>query len=70
MNESGDFMALSEENINVSAVVSPSNSFTLGKTKTNRRKGTATLTVDLPNPGDLPPPARASRRRALPARGR
>jgi len=30
-----------------------SNSFTLGRITRNKKKGTATLTVDVPNPGDL-----------------
>jgi hypothetical protein len=39
--------------LNVSAVVNPSNSFTLGKVKHNRKKGTATVAVTVPNPGSL-----------------
>jgi hypothetical protein len=39
--------------LNVSAVVEPSNSFTLGKAKLNKKKGTASLTVNVPNPGEL-----------------
>ena len=39
--------------LNVSAVVKPSNSFNLGRIARNKKKGTATLTLDLPNPGDL-----------------
>ena len=31
----------------------PSNSFTLGKPKLNKKKGTTTLTVNVPNPGEL-----------------
>jgi hypothetical protein len=39
---------------NISAVVTPSNTFTVGATTKNKKKGTATLTIaDLPNPGDL-----------------
>ncbi len=33
--------------------VTPSNDFSLGKLKLNKRKGTATLTVDVPGPGKL-----------------
>ena len=33
--------------------VKPSNAFTLGEITRNKRKGTATLTVNVPNPGDL-----------------
>jgi hypothetical protein len=43
----------SNRRLNISAVFSPSNTFTLGKVKRNTKKGTATLTVDLPNPGEL-----------------
>ena len=34
-------------------VVEPSNSFSLGKVKRNKKKGTATLAVEVPNPGTL-----------------
>jgi hypothetical protein len=51
--ESGAFMALSEKDINVSAVVSPSNSFTLSYAKYDKRKGTARVTARVPNPGEL-----------------
>jgi hypothetical protein len=52
-NEAGDFMTLSEKDINVSAVVSPSNSFTPGYPKYNKKTGTARLPVSVPNPGEL-----------------
>jgi hypothetical protein len=39
--------------LNVTAVVSPSNSFTVSKGKPKRKKGTVALTIDAPNPGDL-----------------
>jgi hypothetical protein len=40
--------------VNVSAVFEPLNSFTLlGKVVLNKKKGTATLTVNVPNPGEL-----------------
>jgi hypothetical protein len=39
--------------LNVSAVVEPTNTFSVGKAKRNRRTGTATLALDLPNPGDV-----------------
>lgn len=39
---------------NVSAVVEPTNSFSLGTITRNKKKGTATVTVqNLPNPGEL-----------------
>ncbi len=52
--EQGTFSsAFSNERVNVSAVLNPSNSFTLGAIARNKRKGTATLTVNVPNPGEL-----------------
>jgi len=39
--------------LNISAVFEPSNTFTLGKVRRNRRKGTATLTATVPNAGEL-----------------
>jgi hypothetical protein len=39
--------------INVTAVFVPTNTFTLGATKLNKKNGTATLTVNVPNPGEL-----------------
>ncbi len=39
--------------LNISAVVEPTNSFTLGKPKLNKKKGTATLAVNVPNPGTV-----------------
>jgi len=39
--------------VNITAVFEPSNSFTLGAVSRNKKKGTATLTVDAPNPGEL-----------------
>ena len=40
--------------LNLTAVVNPSNSFTLGDVDRNKKKGTATLTVAaIPNPGEL-----------------
>jgi hypothetical protein len=52
--ESGDFSANADgRRTNVSAVVEPSNVFTLGAAQLNRRKGTAKIPVSLPNPGEL-----------------
>jgi hypothetical protein len=42
-----------DSRLNVNAVVQPSNSFALGAIKRNRKKGTATLTVQIPNPGEI-----------------
>jgi len=44
----------SNRRLNLSAVVNPSNAFSLGTVRRNKKRGTATLTVeDLPNPGEL-----------------
>ncbi len=49
----GDFTPF-DRRLDVSAVVTPTNSFGLGKVKRNENKGTATITVeDVPNPGEL-----------------
>jgi hypothetical protein len=39
--------------VNISAVINPTNSFTLGGVTRNKKKGTATLAFSLPNPGDF-----------------
>lgn len=39
--------------LNISAVVTPTNSFTVGTVKRNKRKGTAALTLNVANPGSL-----------------
>jgi hypothetical protein len=51
----GDFQSDANLRLNITAVVEPkpSNAFTLGKTQRNRKKGTATLTVQVPGPGKL-----------------
>jgi hypothetical protein len=42
------------ERLNISAVITPTHTFTLGTVERNRKKGTATITVeDVPNPGEL-----------------
>jgi hypothetical protein len=46
----GDF-SLGTGRLNVSAVLNPTNSFTLGKVKLNKKKGTATIAASVPNPG-------------------
>lgn len=51
--QSGEFMSSPDQRVNIAAVFSPSNTFTLGEVKRNKKKGTATLTVDVPNPGEL-----------------
>jgi hypothetical protein len=51
----GDFPITDQTNkrANVTAALSPSNTFTLGSTTRNKKKGTATLTATVPNPGVL-----------------
>ena len=39
--------------LNITAVFAPSNGFSFGGFARNRKKGTATLTVNVPNPGEL-----------------
>jgi hypothetical protein len=40
--------------VNVSAEIVPANTFTIGATTRNKKKGTATITIhDIPNPGEL-----------------
>jgi hypothetical protein len=53
--EQGDFGSDDPgERLNISSVLAPTNSFTLGKVARNQKKGTATITVeDVPNPGEL-----------------
>jgi hypothetical protein len=51
--ESADFFSASNHRVNVSAVFVYSNAFSFGKARRNTKKGTATLTVDAPNPGEL-----------------
>ncbi len=52
--QQGAFDTSPDDRVNVSAVVAPSNAFSLGEVQRNKKKGTATLTVNnLPNPGEL-----------------
>jgi len=39
--------------LNISAILEPSNAVTLGAVTLNKRKGTATINLTLPNPGEL-----------------
>jgi hypothetical protein len=51
---SGAFTAENDNaRLNIAAELVPTNSFTLGAIQRNKKKGTATLTVDVPNPGEL-----------------
>jgi hypothetical protein len=52
--EFGSFNTFSDGyRVNVSAVFVYSNAFTFGKIDRNMRKGTATVSVDVPNPGEV-----------------
>lgn len=51
--ESGAFNASGGRRVNATAVFVPTNTFTLGAIARNKKKGTATITVDVPNPGEL-----------------
>ena len=52
--ESGEFDAGGlNGRLNVSAVIAPTNSFKLGDVDRNKKKGTATINLSLPNPGEL-----------------
>jgi len=47
------FNSGSDTRPNISAVFVYSNAFTLGATAANKKNGTATITINLPNPGEL-----------------
>jgi hypothetical protein len=49
----GAFVTLSNFRVNATAVFVPTNTFSLGDIDRNKKKGTATLTVNVPNPGEL-----------------
>jgi hypothetical protein len=51
--QAASFAVTEPERLNISALLVPSNSFALGKAKRNKKKGTATLTVNVPNVGEL-----------------
>jgi hypothetical protein len=50
---SGAFNNRTGVRANVTAALAPTNTFTLGRVTRNKKKGTATLTASLPNPGEL-----------------
>jgi hypothetical protein len=51
--EQGSFTSLSNYRVNISAVFAPSNAAVVGTPTLNKKKGTATLNLTLPNPGQL-----------------
>jgi hypothetical protein len=51
---SADFTVFSgDRRLNVSAVIEPTNTFSVGAAALNKKKGTATVPVTVPNPGTL-----------------
>jgi hypothetical protein len=48
-----DFSPVSDRRLELEAVFVPDNSFSLARTQRNKKKGTATLSFTLPNPGVL-----------------
>jgi hypothetical protein len=53
VGSSGTFLSPSTRRLNIAAIVEPSNGIDFGKVKKNKNKGTAQLTVTVPNPGVL-----------------
>jgi hypothetical protein len=53
VGDAGSFSSSSGARINVSAVLAPTNTVTLGTTTFDKKKGSATLSLTLPNPGAL-----------------
>jgi hypothetical protein len=51
--EAASFSTSNGARLNLSAVFQPSNTVTVGATALNKKKGTATLNLTLPNPGEL-----------------
>jgi hypothetical protein len=49
----GDFTVSANHRLNISAEVDPTNSFAVDGVARNKKKGTATLNLTLPNPGEL-----------------
>ena len=51
--QSAPFQTGTGSRLNISAVISPANTFSVDAITRNKKKGTAALTVNVPNPGDL-----------------
>ena len=51
--EAGTFSPTSLNRVNISALLEPANTVTVGATTLDKKKGTATLNLTLPNAGDL-----------------
>jgi hypothetical protein len=48
---SGTFTSFNDRRLNVTAVLEPANTFTFGRVRRHRKKGTANVSLTLPNPG-------------------
>ena len=51
--EQDTFTQFTNNRVNISAVITPTNTFTLGAATRNKKKGTATIAATVPNSGDL-----------------
>ncbi len=51
--EAAQFSPSIDERVNISATFEPFNTFTLAAITSNKKKGSATLSLNLPNPGEL-----------------
>jgi hypothetical protein len=51
--QANGFTPLGDARLNISATFEPDNVFNVTSTRRNKKRGTATITVELPNPGDL-----------------
>jgi hypothetical protein len=51
--EAAEFGLQTEFDLDIQAVFVPDNAFSLGATTRNKKRGTATITVNVPNPGEL-----------------
>jgi hypothetical protein len=51
--EGAGFFPFAGSRLNLSAIFAPTNTVTLGTTAFNKKKGTATLSLTIPNPGQL-----------------
>ncbi len=49
--QQGDFLLNNDKYLNVSALVEPDNRLTVAGVKRNKKRGTARITLDIPNPG-------------------
>jgi hypothetical protein len=60
--QSGEFAPEPDVRLNITAVLNPSNTFTLGATTRNKKKGTATIAANVPNRGTLTASGKGVRR--------